>query len=89
MVRRSPTEASTSPPGSSDAQDVTLTAHQAFLAMTDYIWRYAQSAGDDLITLLGDTDIEPDGGPTDPAAWEDWLASVQRIVAGQPPRTDP
>lgn len=66
-----------------------LTPHQAFLAMTDYIWRYAETAGDDLITLLGDTGIEADGQPTDPAAWDDWLASVRRIRAGQPPRTDP
>ena len=25
---------------------------------SDYIWRYAQSAGDALITLLGDTELE-------------------------------
>ena len=66
-----------------------LTTHQAFLAMTDFIWRYAETAGDDLITLLGDTAIEADGQPTDPAAWEDWLASVRRILAGHSPRTDP
>jgi hypothetical protein len=65
-----------------------LSTRQAFLAMTDYIWRYAQNAGDDLITLLGDTDIEADGGPTDAAAWDDWLASVRHILAGQPPRID-
>jgi hypothetical protein len=72
-----------------DSLDVSgsLTPHQAFLAMTDYIWRYAQVAGDDLMTLLGDTGIEADGGPTDAAAWDDWLASVRRIHAGQPPRT--
>lgn len=56
--------------------------------MSDYIWRYAQLAGDDLITLLGDTELEADGQSTDPAAWEDWIASVERIKAGQPPRAD-
>ena len=66
-----------------------LTPRQAFLVMTDYIWRYAQIAGDDLITLVGDTDIEADGAPTDPAAWDDWLVSVRRILEGRPPRTDP
>jgi hypothetical protein len=88
MVQKLLTEVLMSSPDSRDSGGV-LTPHQAFLAMTDYIWRYAQTAGDDLITLLGDTDIEADGQPTDPAAWDDWLASVCRIVAGQPPRTDP
>lgn len=65
-----------------------MTAREAFLVMSDYIWRYAQLAGDDLITLLGDTELEADGQPTDPAAWEDWLVSVERIKAGHPPRGD-
>lgn len=65
-----------------------LTAREAFLAMADYIWRYAQTAGDDLITLVGDTTIEADGRPTDPAAWDDWLASVERIKRGEPARGD-
>lgn len=64
-----------------------LTAREAFLVMSDYIWHYAQLAGDDLITLLGDTELEADGQPTDPAAWEDWVASVERIMAGHSPRT--
>jgi hypothetical protein len=81
------TEASMSTGDSSELSEV-LSARQAFLAMTDFIWRYAESAGDDLISLLGDTDMESDGQPTDPAAWDDWLLSVRRILAGQPPRTD-
>lgn len=74
------------PPGSDDPEQPLLTEHQAFLAMTDYIWRYAQAAGDDLITLLGDTELEADGGPTDPAAWTDWRESVDRIRRGLRPR---
>lgn len=66
--------------------ETALTAQEAFLVMSDFIWRYAQSAGDDLMTLIGDTGLEDDGGPTDPAAWDDWLASVDRIKAGRPPR---
>ncbi len=66
--------------------DATLTIREAFLAMSDFIWRFAQAAGDDLITLIGDTSLMEDGMPTDPAAWDDWLASVERIKAGQPPR---
>jgi hypothetical protein len=70
------------------AEQVALTPREAFLVMTDYIWRYAQSAGDDLITLLGDTTLESDGEPTDPAAWTDWLKSVERVRSGLPPRSD-
>jgi len=77
-----------SSPDNSEISGV-LTLHDAFLAMTDYIWRFAETAGDDLITLIGDTDIGVDGQPADPAAWDDWLASVHRILAGQQPRTDP
>jgi hypothetical protein len=70
------------------AGSIVLTAREAFLVMTDYIWQFAQSAGDDLLTLLGDTGIEPDGGPTDPVAWEDWLVSVERIKNGKAPRSE-
>lgn len=73
------------PPPDSPKPD-TLTSREAFLAMTDFIWEYAQRAGDDLLTLIGDTAIEADGDPTDPAAWDDWLASVAKIRAGRPPR---
>ena len=76
------------PPDSPEYEPTMLTEREAFLAMTDYIWRYAQTAGDDLITLLGDTTIEADGGPTDPAAWSDWQASVRHITGGHPPRSD-
>lgn len=64
-----------------------LTAREGFLVMSNFIWEYAQRAGDDLITLLGDTELESDGQPTDSAAWEDWLASIRRIKSGLPPRT--
>jgi hypothetical protein len=74
-------------PSSSLEVDVTLTAREAFLVMTDFIWRFAQSAGDDLITLLGDTELEADGQPSDAASWEDWMASVSRIRDGDPPRS--
>ena len=75
-------------PDSQAADEDLLTPHQAFLAMTDFIWEYAKRAGDDLMTLIGDTGIEQDGGPTDPAAWDDWLAGVAKIRAGRAPRDD-
>lgn len=73
-------------PDSDAPEEQLLTAREAFMAMTDFIWEFAQRAGDDLITLIGDTGIEADGGPTDPAAWDDWLASVTKILGGKPPR---
>ena len=77
-----------SDPNSPLPESVLLTPREAFLVMADYIWRYAQSAGDDLITLLGDVTLLADGQPTDPAAWDDWLESVDRIRRGQQPRSD-
>jgi hypothetical protein len=75
-----------SSPDNEPVAEELLTPRQAFLAMTDFIWEFAQRAGDDLITLIGDTGIEADGGPTDPAAWDDWLASVAKIRSGKAPR---
>ncbi len=65
-----------------------LTERQAFLAMSEFLWQYARRAGDDLITLLGDIELESDGGPTDPAAWDDWLDCVRHVKAGLPPRRE-
>jgi len=65
-----------------------LTERQAFLAMSEFLWQYARRAGDDLITLLGDIESESDGGPTDPAAWDDWLDCVRHVKAGLPPRRE-
>jgi hypothetical protein len=83
------TQASMSSPDKPPPDHELLTPREAFLAMTDFIWQFAQRAGDDLMTLIGDTGIEADGGPTDPAAWDDWLGSVAKIRARKPPRSDP
>lgn len=60
----------------------TLTEREAFEAMSRFLWQYANRAGDDLITLLGDIHIEEDGIPTDPAAWDDWLSCVRAVKEG-------
>jgi hypothetical protein len=65
-----------------------LTERQAFQAMAEFLWQYARRAGDDLITLLGDIELEADGRPTDPAAWDDWLDCVRHVKAGLPPRRE-
>lgn len=63
-----------------------LSERQAFLVMMEFTWRFAKSAGDDLLTLLGDTEIRPDGSTVDPAAWDDWQECVDWILAGHSPR---
>jgi len=73
---------------SNNPEGETLSLREAFLTMSDFIWRFAQRAGDDLLTLIGDTGLESDGQPTDPAAWEDWIDSAARIKSGRPPRDD-
>lgn len=67
---------------------VTLTQDEAFRAMVEFLWQYARRAGDDLITLLGDVELEADGMPTDPAAWEDWTECVEHVRRGLPPRRE-
>jgi hypothetical protein len=65
-----------------------LTPREAFLVMSDFIWNFAQRAGDDLLTLIGDTDLMKDGMPVDPAAWSDWLTSVALVKSGRAPRAE-
>jgi hypothetical protein len=73
--------------------DYVLSEREGFLAMSRFLWQFANRAGNDLLTLLGDIHIEADGGPTDPAAWEDWIACVRTVKeeagdpANQPPST--
>lgn len=56
--------------------------------MSGFVWSYARrGAGDDLITLLGDTGLTSDGRPFDYAAWEAWVESIEWIKSGRFPRT--
>lgn len=67
-----------------------MTSGEAFLVMDEFILRYAERvAVNDLLTLVGDTDLERDGMPTDPAAWDDWLDSAKWILAGNVPSSRP
>jgi hypothetical protein len=47
--------------------------------MSLFLNRYAEQAGDDLVTLLGDLQLMEDGEPTNPAAWSDWLSCVSDV----------
>jgi hypothetical protein len=57
-----------------------LSDREAFDAMSLFLNQYAERAGDDLLTLLGDISMmKSDDMPTDPAAWTDWLACVAEV----------
>lgn len=64
---------------------------EAFLAMSRFLWTFANRSGNDLFGLLDDIHIEADGRPTDPAGWEDWIASVRAVKeeADREPHTRP
>lgn len=68
--------------GEQPDQGVLLTAREAFEAMVCFVNQFAaRAAGNDLPTLIGDIslDVWADGGPTDPAAWDDWLECVREV----------
>ncbi len=55
-----------------------LTAKQGYLAMVSFLKRhYARTKSDDIGSLLGDLQLLDSGGTADPAAWDDWIASVE------------
>ena len=72
---------------SRDPEERTLTTKEAFLVMSDFVGQFYERAGDDMVTLIADIAMGADDMPWDPAAWNDWLASVDRIKSGAPPRT--
>jgi hypothetical protein len=60
----------------------TLTKEQAFKAMAIFLERfYERTQSDDVGGLLGDMMLRKNGTTADPAAWEDWMKSVQKITA--------
>jgi hypothetical protein len=59
-----------------------MNEREAFLAMSRFLWQFANRAGDDLLTLLGDITIRSDGDTTDPAAWDDWMDCVRTVKEG-------
>jgi len=58
-----------------------LTGKQAFQAMVLFLEGfYERTESDDIGALLGDLQILEDGNTADPAAWEDWLGSVEQAL---------
>ncbi len=57
-----------------------LNEKQALRAMIHFVDQFADRAGDDLATLVGDIYLDDHGHTFDPAAWDDWLDCVKRVV---------
>jgi hypothetical protein len=63
-----------------------LSEREAFQAMVLFVNRYAYAAeGNDIVGLMSESFIESDGGPTDPALWDEWLDCVRQVKTDQPP----
>ena len=59
-----------------------LRPDQAFNVMRLFLEAYFErTESDDVGSLLGDLQILEDGKSSDPAAWEEWLACVQRVLS--------
>lgn len=57
-----------------------LTTEEAFKSMVIFLEGYYERTGsNDVGGLLSDMMILDDGTTADPAAWNDWLASIQKI----------
>jgi hypothetical protein len=41
---------------------------------------YAQTAYEQIGVLLGELKLNSDGIPGDPAAWDDWLISIEKVL---------
>jgi hypothetical protein len=58
-----------------------LDEHQGFEAMRLFLRAYYErTKPGSFPVLLSDIEQESDGMPHDPAAWEDWLACLSRVI---------
>ncbi len=61
-----------------------LSPEQAFRAMFVFLDAYHErtSGKAELGDVLGDIQLnESDGRPADPAAWDDWLSAIKKVLA--------
>jgi hypothetical protein len=59
-----------------------LTKEQAFKSMVIFLEGfYERTQSDGVGGLLGDMMLRENGTTSDPAVWEDWIKSVQKITA--------
>lgn len=62
-----------------NTQDEPLTVMQAYLAMYDYLQLHFERFGPGEVgTILSELSFLEDDRTTDPAAWHDWLKSVEK-----------
>ena len=65
-------------------EDDTLTKQEAFLAMFAYLEIHFRRFGPGEIgAVLSELSLLPDGGTSDPAAWDDWIKCVQKAKRGE------
>lgn len=59
-----------------------ITIEESYKVMYEFLKGYYKRLGkpESLATLLGGFRLHKDGVPVDPAAWEDWLDAVQKVV---------
>ncbi|NRT79461.1 hypothetical protein [Clostridium beijerinckii] len=60
--------------------NINLTIQEAYKSMVNFLEKYYQRTNsDDIGGLLGDIMLIDEGITADPASWDDWLESVERI----------
>jgi len=60
-----------------------LTLLEAYSAMYKFLENeYEMTGSNDIGGMLGGMSMLDDGGTADPAAWEEWLKSVEKIQRG-------
>jgi hypothetical protein len=55
-----------------------LQAYQAMFCFLEH--HYQETHSDDVASLLSEMNLI-DGKPVDPAAWDDWLACVKKVMS--------
>lgn len=63
---------------------VKLTTRQAFNAMRRFLENhYKRTSSNDIGSLLGDISFLQDYSTADPAAWEEWIDCVEKVLEGK------
>lgn len=66
-----------------------LTTKQAFEAMVLFLEEfYNRTQSDDVGALLGQLILLKDGSTADPAAWDDWVECVEKVLINSDIRND-
>jgi hypothetical protein len=64
-----------------------ITLLQAYKSMFQFLENYyfQMDKPDQLGSLLGELQLLGDERPADPAAWDDWLEAVQKVLEAESP----